>query len=553
MKTIVIGLDGVSPDWIAAGVARGDLPALARIMREGAWGRLRSTVPPDSPSAWTSFATGVNPGRHGVFGFMARRSRDYGYEIGSSALVRSPTLWDLASRHGTRVGVVNVPFTYPPRPVNGFLVAGMMTPDLRSDFTHPPRLRAELLRAVPGYTITHGLGRSQGGDPRATLAERFAPTIDARERAMQWLAGKHDPDLLVCVFTVLDRLQHFLWADMDPRHPDHPGQAAGSSSSGYGEAIRDAYARLDGVVGRVLNNASPETLVIVLSDHGFEAIARTFYVNAWLAGRGLLVLSGEAAEPSGWSHRMARLARRALARLPGCGGLRERFRARRLISDAFVRAVDWRKTRAWFGLERGLWLNVAGRELLGTVAQEMDYDRLRSELIAELESIEDPETGHRVVMKVHRREEIYSGPCVDSAPDLVIEPAHDRDDPAGRYLLSERLNVRTPERFVGPSAPITGGHTPDGVLLAWGRGVEAGKTLEGAEIIDVAPTILDAMAVPGGNEMDGRRLFPDTEHRSKTPPSEPRARSEPVAPGAAMNDRERRLVEERLKNLGYID
>jgi predicted AlkP superfamily phosphohydrolase/phosphomutase len=551
MKAIVLGMDGAAPGLIERGVDRGELPGFARMMAEGAWGPLRSTVPAESPQAWTSFATGVNPGRHGVFGFMIRRPGAYGCEIGSSAAVRAPALWQLASSEGLRVGVINVPFTYPPRALNGFVVAGMMTPDLQSPFTYPPDLRDALLRAVPDYRITHGLGRTQLGDPRKTLVRDSPATLAAREKAMRWLADRDDPDLLVCVFTVLDRLQHFLWADMDERHPAHDQ----ASASDCREAIATGYRQLDGILVRTLEAAGEETLVVVVSDHGFEGVARTFYANAWLAERGFLALTGAPDEPSAWTRRLARAGRRAVATLPGGDRVRERLRARRLLSDAFIRAIDWPRTRAWFGQDRGVWLNIAGREPQGIVQPGKEYEQLREQLAVDLESLEDPETGQRLVAKVHRREEIYTGPETGNAPDLIIEPARNTDDYSGRYVLSERLGFDGPGRFTGPSAPISGHHTSEGVLFLRGPGVRAGARIAQAGIVDVAPTIMSALGLPGAEAMNGRPLDSIFERPREPAVARPAARagSAEHAEPPAVSDDDRRRIEERLQDLGYLD
>jgi predicted AlkP superfamily phosphohydrolase/phosphomutase len=587
MNVTVLGLDGATLDLIRPCVERGELPGFARLLREGAWGALRSTIPCDSPAAWTSFATGVNPGRHGVFGFMARRRGAYQYDIGSSALFRSPALWEIASRQGLRVGVLNVPFTYPPQPVNGYMVGGMMTPDRHSAFTWPPELRDELLREFPDYPLSHRLGRMQSGVPGATLVRDYAATIAARERAMDWLAAKYAPDLSIAVFTVLDRLQHFLWADMDARHPAH--DPAGPRERR--EAIAAAYARLDGVVARALERAGRDSLVIVLSDHGFESVARTFHVNVWLAERGWLALTDRPrGEPGGWTKRWTQAARRLLRPIPGTARLRERLRARRLLSEAFVRAIDWPRTRAWFGPDRGLWINVAGRDPLGCVQPGEEYERARPELIGALEALVDPETGHRLIRAAHRKEAIYAGPALDDAPDIILEPARHPSDPSGRYILTERLGrewhrlatCRGPAaRFVGPSAPISGNHTPEGIIMLWGKGVRAGTRLEGARIIDVSPTILHIMGMAGAEAMDGRVLAEAFEEASPPFLSPPRTGGKSVSPPSAggikggepgilqaalkcelrtpetpqpvLTDDERRLLEERLKDLGYLD
>jgi len=547
MKAVVLGIDGATFDLIRPLAEKGELPAFARLLREGSWGTLRSTIPPESPSAWTSFATGLNPGRHGVYGFMIRRQNTYDYAIGSSRAVCGTAFWEIAGKQGLRVGVINVPFTYPPRPVNGFVVAGMMTPDLRSPFTHPPELRDLLLREIPGYSPTHGLGRTQRGDARSKLVAAFAPAIATRERAMRWLAERYRPDLLVCVFTILDRLQHFLWAEMDPGHPAHD-PAAGTE---FREAIVEGYRLIDAVVGRTVEWAGEDAAVFILSDHGFEAVSRTFYVNAWLSQVGLLVPTGRPEDPSPLKRGIARWAR-PLRAAPLGDGFRERFRARHLLSDAFVRAIDWRRTRAWFGLDRGLWLNVAGRDPFGLIEPGSEYERLRSEIIAGLRALRDPETGRPVVAAVHRREEIYQGEHLSRAPDLVVEPARTPTDPAGRYILSERLGSGW---LVGPSAPISGHHTPEGVLIAWGRGIVRACRLEGVSIVDVAPSILCAIGVSGGESMEGKvpaRLFGEPVPK----PAVPAAAVETAVDSSATpqaDERERRAVEERLRNLGYLD
>jgi predicted AlkP superfamily phosphohydrolase/phosphomutase len=273
-----------------------------------------------------------------------------------------------------------------------------------------------------------------------------------------------------------------------------------------------------------------------------------------LAERGYLTLTGSAGEPSRWANRAARLARRALAFLPGGRSWRERLRARRLISRAFVQAIDWSRTRAWFGLDRGLWINT-GDEPHGMVDWNRDYEPLRLQLIAELEALEDPETGRRVVRKVHCREALYRTHDFSGLPDLVIEPMRARDDPRARYLLSERLRPHGAMGFVGPSSPISGYHTSSGILLLRGHGVPAGARLTDAAIIDVAPTILRAMSLPGGEEMDGTALLDfgggATSRRSRSPGKPGGAVKSPTGP--AMSEDAQRQVEDQLKSLGYLD
>ena len=157
MKVFVVGLDGATLDLIAPWAAQGELPTLARIMREGAYGDLCTVIPPMTAPAWTSFMTGVNPGRHGIIDFVQRRAGSYAIAPVNGSHRRARSLWDLAGAAGRQVGAINVPLTYPPEPVNGFMVTGMLTPSEASapgqTYTWPPELADELDRAVGGYRI----------------------------------------------------------------------------------------------------------------------------------------------------------------------------------------------------------------------------------------------------------------------------------------------------------------------------------------------------------------------------------------------------------------
>jgi len=128
MKVLVIGLDGATFDLIKPFAAQGQLPHLKKLMDAGAWSELSSTIPPVTASAWTSFMTGKNPGAHGLFDFMQRRKGSYDLVPVSSGERDGKTLWEVAGDAGRKVIVMGVPVTYPPTPVNGLLVTGMLTP-----------------------------------------------------------------------------------------------------------------------------------------------------------------------------------------------------------------------------------------------------------------------------------------------------------------------------------------------------------------------------------------------------------------------------------------
>ncbi len=253
-RLLILGLDGLSWPLVDPLLEAGVMPHLARLKAEGAWGPLTSVVPTQSATAWASFLSGQNPARHGVFDFMVRQA-DGTYRHAKPD--PASTLWHHLGRGGLGVGVLNFPVTYPPDPVNGFLVSGMLAPRGRT-FTHPPALGDELLAAVPGYRIDLEWQLYAGRE--AALVGELSEMIGQRAEAATYLNDRYRPQCLAVAFTATDRLQHALWRHMDPTHPDYDAAAAARLQ----DAIHGFYAALDGAVGHLLDNIDGETAVLVL-------------------------------------------------------------------------------------------------------------------------------------------------------------------------------------------------------------------------------------------------------------------------------------------------
>jgi hypothetical protein len=168
-RILVIGLDGATYDLLQPMIQAGWLPNVQRALNEGAHGVLRSTVPPLTAPAWTSFQTGLNPGRHGVFSFQ-RRSRRHALErefVNSTSHRWATRLWHWLAQHGLTSGVINLPMTWPPQPMptGSYLVSGMETPSTDHPFTDPPELADEL--RARGYICD-----SAGQAARARFSQR---------------------------------------------------------------------------------------------------------------------------------------------------------------------------------------------------------------------------------------------------------------------------------------------------------------------------------------------------------------------------------------------
>ena len=546
-KVVVIGLDGADWRLLRPWIHNHELPTLARLVSEGTSGPLRSTIRPESSVAWSSFSTGVNPGKHGVFGFAERLEQSYTFGLANASSVRARRFWDFLGDQGYRVGLMNIPFTYPPSPVHGFLISGMLTPGADVEFTHPPELRTRLLERFEPYLL-------DGGDiteNKADLIEHVhAYTLQQRDMAL-WLLQEQPWDVFSMVFTGPDRLQHFLWDDMDPGHPFHDAQ--GEDGNPYGDALLAHYKVLDGALREILDALPENALILLISDHGFNGFARKFYVNHWLHERGYLRVKRRTDLEAGVKSVLSRLKSIPWIRRLKRAVLPKRWNSFSLRSMAVSNAIDWSQTQAFFGLDGGVRINLEGREPEGIVPPR-DYDRIREELQDKFLNLVNPETTRCPISEAFFREEIYRGPFVDQAPDLILEPERDNDVAAYNFLLDGSLGGDLSELF-DTSAPYSANHALDGILIAWGAEVAQGQQIGGSEITDLAPTILAYLGVSVPRTMDGNVLQGLFSSKDMVVPRymEDTTSSPASAETKRFGPEEEKRVEERLKKLGYLD
>jgi len=544
-KVVVIGLDGADWRLLNPWLRNGELPTLARLVSEGTAGKLRSTIRPESSVAWSSFSTGVNPGKHGVFGFVERAAKGYSFRLANASSIRARRFWDLLGEQGLKVGMLNIPFTYPPSPVNGFMVAGMLTPGTDVTFTYPKELQQQLLGRFESYLLDAG----DSAEEKSALVEHVcAYTRQQRETALL-LLQEQPWDCFAMVFTGPDRLQHFLWADLDPQHPLHNPETAHR----FDHALLEHYQALDGAIARILDGLPSDTLVLLMSDHGFNGCARKFYANQWLRNRGLLKLSERGNWQSGAASLLSRLGSVRWLRRLKRAIFPDRWSSTDLRSVMFTQAIDWSRTKAYFGLDGGVRINLQGREPEGIVHPDK-YDALRQELRQALLAVTHPETKQPPLSNVFLREEVYHGRFAGRAPDLILEPQRDNRAAAHNFVLDSSLKTDRASPF-GSSAPRSGNHTLDGILIAWGAGVVRGGQIQNAQIVDLAPTVLTALGVAVPEYMDGR-LMSEIFSPGCAPIPQHVAESKPAVPDAlerAFSLEEETAVESRLRGLGYLD
>jgi predicted AlkP superfamily phosphohydrolase/phosphomutase len=559
-KAVVLGLDGATFDVLNPRVADGQMPNLAALLEEGVWGPLQSTVPPFSAQAWVSMATGKNQARHGVVDFWERspdQTPDQHDRFVTADSVQAETLWQIVGRQGLQVGIVNVPVTYPPAPLNGYLVSGFLTPQGRDDFAFPPTLKAEIEGLVPGYNPDPfdplGAGRQQILD-----IERW---MEKHEQVSRHLAERYPSDLFFSVIQALDHVQHLFWDTAVSRADE--GDVA--------PVVNRCYDVADEAIGHRRQMIDGETNLFLVSDHGFGRANKWFHVNRFLQERGYLVL--DRSQSAGLRPMLAQLGLtpqrfRALVRRLDVLGLRRgvgrlgRVTLGRRLDRALLPPIDWARTTAISGspATEGIYVNLKGREPKGSVEPGADYEAVRERLMQDLASFCNPETGEPVVRAVYRREDLYEGPFLDLLPDIVFDLGE------SPYLASDALPSLLSARGKAgqsqileplPEGLLQGRHQPMGIFLAFGPDIrrQGERPIEGARIIDVAPTILYSMGLPIPEDMDGRPLIEifDADFVAKHPiRHSPAQASSPAGSGSQVDQEDTSEMERRLRGLGYI-
>jgi predicted AlkP superfamily phosphohydrolase/phosphomutase len=512
----IVGLDGATWDLARPYMDAGDMPVLRALVAAGASGDLRSTTPPVTFPAWSSFMTGTNPGKHGVFDFTRRVPGTYELAFVSSRDRRLPTMWRILSDAGRRVAVLGVPTTYPPEPVNGIMVGGFDSPvatGIDGSFVHPRAFYDEMTTAVGAYSVTDFQELRIGPRWHDDALPKILAAVERKRDLARYVLRRESWDCFMVLFGEADTVGHHFWMFADRGSPRFdPVRAAR-----FGDALRSVYRRLDAALGAICDELPGGATVLVASDHGFGGAGTTaLHLNRWLADQGWLRFRSGA---GGTAAALARGARRlALTALPR--GLQERLvrhsgraLARRLESWSRFGALDLARTRAFseeLNYAPSIWLNVRGRDPAGTVEPGREYDALADEIGARLLAWRHPETGASIVAAVHRRDALYHGPATENAPDLVLELALENGYSHACLPTTpdERRSVRAlapSEYSAGKGGGMNGSHRGRGLWALAGPGIQP-STAADAAIVDVAPTILHLAGLSVPTWMDGRLL-----------------------------------------------
>ncbi|MGZ3625238.1 MAG: alkaline phosphatase family protein [Ktedonobacteraceae bacterium] len=554
-KVLIIGLDGATPDLAECWVAENKLPYLKQIMRNGVYGTLKSTYPPISPAAWTTFATGYNPGKHGTYDFRdydPRRYSCFADTIVDSNAFAGKSIWDIVGAAGQKVGVITVPVTYPAWRVNGFMVSGYPTPDSAKSFAFPP----ELGQRIPPLTEDSAFFKSASQSD--VLKELIRITHLRTDVSIEELK-KDEYGLFIMVIGATDRAHHDWWKFIDPDHPAYNADGAAL----YGDYILKVYQAADACIGKFLEVVDDDTTVIVISDHGGMAHPKHYFnTNHWLRILGLLQPSPKADQSSnGLKGAFKQFYRTKIRRSPYLEKMyrslpqRLKSMATNLDSQTMLNldAIDWKHTKAYrFPMHppvEGIMINVIDRQAEGCVRAGEEYEVLRTRILQEIRELREPGSNEPIVLEAYRREELYHGERLETAPDIIIVT---KDCYKGGTGI-DRLISEVP---MGVISKLSGVHSMDGIILAQGPHIRRNSKIEGAGIIDVAPTVLYALGMPIPSDMDGKTLtglFEETYIEQATSAYTDERKVEDVASDEyGYSEEEEESVREKLEALGYL-
>jgi len=471
MRLLIIGIDGITWNVVDPLISQGRLPNLARLIKQGARGVSTAIEPALSPIIWTSIASGKLPAKHGVTHFFD-----------TAKSIRCRRLWDIFESFpkgapAPTIGLFSWPVTWPPRPINGFMVPSLFARDHQ---TWPQELR--FIKDMEGGLRTgwrervsliskamrHGLSASTAAKlAKYALAEkqgrhneldRFihqrALKLDVHLDVFEHLLGAYKPDLATFYLNQTDAFSHRFWRYYEPESFD---DVTPDDVERYGDAIPQAYEMADRAVGRITKHADPDTLIAVVSDHGFEA-ADT-----------------------------------------GAGGRRFCGRAR---GDKLLRSLGLADQASY----------VNHREWV-MVKLSPQADKRRQEILKLLESYHVTELGTpllkvnqdptgEIALLVHADTEVHLDQ--NKLESLTVEytsPANG-NGAKGQAARLPLLDLIQPEY----DTRMSGVHHPDGVTILSGPGVQVGARLEQGSVLDVVPTLLALLDRPVGRDMDGRPL-----------------------------------------------
>jgi len=545
LKLLVIGLDGATFNIINPLINKGVLPNLKYLIDNGCSGVLKSTIPPLSPPAWITFLTGSNPAKHGIFGFRTYDLSKYtcfAEKFITSKSYAGNTIVDILG-NAYRIASLSVPMTFPPWEINGHMISGFPAPDFKI-YSYPPELNREL-----GIKVLSASGNYHTKSTSKKMRLTFEILKNRKELALKYLKS-NEYDVIFIVFNNTDDVNHHFLRFIDKTNPHYTD----SEHKRYGNTVEQIYMKCDEAIGEFFEYLSDDCIIMIMSDHGGEPTPKKYFnTNRWLKEIKLLEMKEDAFSSF---HSFRRKTVFYLKdHIPFKENIRrilpEKMLAKMSASIQNTNLINWNKTYAYrvpmiYPFD-GININLLGRQSLGIVKDEKEYEETRAFIIKKIESLNQL-NDFKIVDKVYKKEEIYNGQYLNNAPDLVL---HLCDGIMGGNYLDKEIISLVESSYL----KVWGGiHNMNGIFISTGSSIKQGVEIKDAKIADIAPTILYSLKMSIPDYMDGNVLkgIFTKEFTQNNPIIRKKAEYISKDKSYALAEEEEKKMKENLKGMGYL-
>ncbi len=548
-KVIILGIDGGTWKIIYPCIEKGLLPNISKMVKNGIFGNLTSTIPPVTAPAWTTFMTGVNPAKHAIFDFAYHPFNSYEIKYLCGGARKSKTIWRILTERDIKVGCFNVPMTFPPEKVLGFIISGLDTPYTSSEFIYPFPLKRELFSTFGGVPLDiHQLAHMRNDNIRDKILNSLKHQEEKRVEIASYLLKKYPVDVFMLVFNATDQVQHHFWHFTDPEHPLFDS----NKFPKYGDSIIKIYQIVDRCIGWFLEKF-PDSNFVLMSDHGFKALTNLrLRLNLLLSEAGLLHFKRNRNAMQIFIQRLydkmrAYLPSHLKARLAAIfPSLREKVE-----SFASLANIDWSKTWA-FAWEfcptsPNIYINSKDRFPEGKVDSK-ERSRILH-IIEDMFSLLIDDKGQKIVPNLYIKEKTFNGPYIDLAPDIIL------DWWEGSFLVESSLNKKDIVNYVSSlkaGEEWSGIHDLNGIFVLYGNKITKSQKCN-LNIVDLAPIILWLLEEPIPQEFEGSIPYQILEaYNFLSKPKKIDIKLAPEMSHTSYSLEEEDEVKQKLRNLGYL-
>jgi predicted AlkP superfamily phosphohydrolase/phosphomutase len=533
-KTVVIGLDGATWTLLKPWTEQGLLPNIKRLMTKGSWGYLESTIPPVTGPAWISFATGKNPGKHGCYDFVLPRNSLGQFIPITTDDIKGKTFYEIMEQNNHKCILVNMPGSYPPR-IKGITITSLLTQG--DEYIFPAEIIGKIPELKQYKIIPEPLLKLHG--QKNTYFEEIVKVEETRFECARQLFTTQEWDFFFLLFSGTDLLQHEVFNKLV------------SKNFKESSPLFDTYRNIDNYLGWFIDNIPAHTNILCLSDHGFDLFHKELAINNWLIQEGYLATESRsrpvAAATRGVLEREQVASSWRTIKLPAFllkykKFLRPLASIYRKLTKVVPINLDYKTLQLNISQSQAycissatgyscIYINDQERFKDGIVCVE-DYKNIRQQIIEQLREMKENSKGSPVISDVWKKEEIYHGPSLHMAPDILFKTNHHFVSPSleGKVFTDWERN----------------GHHRNGIFMAYGPDITGGQEIKEAKIYDLAPTILHMMNIPVPADVDGKVLT-----EILKPDSEPANRKVQYSTTDTEQDRIRDKVK-KLKTSGRL-